>query len=161
LGQTIQTEIQYLIIGKEIGEENNIPHLQCFVQFKKRLRFSQVKNFVGPRAHIEVARGSSGENFVYCSKDGDYQEFGTRTTAGIGLSSRRTNKSSIYATSPLSMRSSKIVLTKLWKHPGPFLRPKGMTECSKCPYLVLKAVRYSFPSAILIKLKADLRSIFE
>jgi hypothetical protein len=89
LGRRITTDIQYLIIGKEIGEDNQTPHLQCFIQFKKRLRFLQVKNFVGQRAHIEAARGTSGENFVYCSKDGDYEEFGTRTTAGIGLSARR------------------------------------------------------------------------
>lgn len=89
LGRRIETDIQYLIIGREIGDDNQTPHLQCFIQFKKRLRFSQVKNFVGQRAHIEAARGTSGQNFAYCSKDGDYEEFGTRTTAGMGLSGRK------------------------------------------------------------------------
>lgn len=88
LGRRVGQDIQYMILGKEVGEEGT-PHLQCYVQFMNRLRMSQVKNFVGARAHVEVARGSPNQNYIYCSKDGDFQEFGTRTTTGMGLSSRK------------------------------------------------------------------------
>lgn len=58
----------FSVVGKERGESNT-PHLQGFVHFKNRLRFNQVKLVVGPRAHVEGARGTDLENLTYCSKD--------------------------------------------------------------------------------------------
>lgn len=59
------------IIGKEIGE-NGTPHLQCYINLKKQLRFKQVKQW-NQRLHIEPARGSEIENLKYCGKERDYE----------------------------------------------------------------------------------------
>lgn len=74
LGQQTSTTIQYLIYGKEVGE-NGTPHLQGFVQFKKRLRIRQVKDYLGSRVHVEPANGTPAQNQVYCQKEEDFVEF--------------------------------------------------------------------------------------
>lgn len=72
---------EYLIIGKEIGEEGT-PHYQGYVYFgKNKKAFKQVKELL-PRAHIEAAKGSPRQNFDYCSKQGDFEEFGVRPQQG-------------------------------------------------------------------------------
>lgn len=58
------------IIGKEVGE-NGTPHLQIYVNFAQKIRFSAIKK-INDRLHIESARGSELENTIYCSKEGDY-----------------------------------------------------------------------------------------
>lgn len=65
---------QYLIVGKETGEAGT-PHLQCFVYFKEKKSFSQIKAIV-TRAHIEQARGTCEQNINYCRKDGNWEEWG-------------------------------------------------------------------------------------
>jgi len=74
-------EMGYLICGEEKGEKGT-PHLQGYVQFKKKKRLSQVKDFfVG--AHLEVARGKPQQNVTYCSKDGKWHDHG-KCNAGQG-----------------------------------------------------------------------------
>jgi len=65
----------YMVAGKEVGK-NNTPHLQCFVAYHVRTRFSTVKVQL-PTAHIERMMGTPEQASVYCKKDGDYMEFGT------------------------------------------------------------------------------------
>lgn len=71
---------KYLIIGKEEGE-NGTPHLQCFIQLKKRSRFNQVLSLftnLGLHPHIEACNGSADQNREYCIKDGDFEELGEK-----------------------------------------------------------------------------------
>lgn len=67
----------YMIVGHEVGE-NGTPHLQGFIHFgvSNRKTFKTVKNLIGERAHIELAKGSIQSNIEYCKKDGDYFEIG-------------------------------------------------------------------------------------
>lgn len=58
------------IIAKEVGE-NGTPHLQCYIEFGKALKFRTVKN-LQPRAHWEKARGNREDNLKYCTKDDNY-----------------------------------------------------------------------------------------
>lgn len=77
----------YAIIAKEIGELGT-PHLQGYCIFTRPYRFSTIKNRYLPRCHIEVAAGSPRANREYCSKDGEYREFGQIPTTREGNSSR-------------------------------------------------------------------------
>lgn len=59
------------IIGKEKGKMGT-PHLQIYVHFAKKKRFSAIKK-VCDRFHIEVTKGNRLQNLIYCSKEGDYE----------------------------------------------------------------------------------------
>lgn len=65
----------YLIVGKEVGSEGT-PHHQGYAWFNKPQSLRQLKAING-RAHWEKAKGTPYQNKVYCSKDGEYQEWGT------------------------------------------------------------------------------------
>lgn len=64
----------YMVIGKEVGDEGT-PHLQGFIEYETRTRFSTVKKQL-PRAHIEPMYGTTTEAINYCKKDGDWEEYG-------------------------------------------------------------------------------------
>jgi len=64
----------YLVCGDEVGDSGT-RHLQGYVVFSKNYRFKRVAKLL-PRAHLVVARGSSEQNRVYCSKGGKFEEFG-------------------------------------------------------------------------------------
>lgn len=70
--------IVYAIIGKEVAPTTGTPHLQGYVFFNERKRIGAVRGLF-PGAHIEVARKSVDINRSYCSKDGDFVEFGDHT----------------------------------------------------------------------------------
>jgi hypothetical protein len=77
------SDILYMVIGKEIGQQNQTPHLQGFIQFRKKRRMSQVKAIFGSAGgrlgHLSTMRRNSSPVFCaqYCKKDGDFQEWGT------------------------------------------------------------------------------------
>lgn len=72
-----EDKVKYLIIGKEVGS-GGTPHLQGFVNFKKKLRRDTLKKLPGfTRAHVEPAKGSDLENQRYCRKQGKYLEIGS------------------------------------------------------------------------------------
>lgn len=78
-----ECDSDYLLFGFEIGE-NKVPHLQGYIQYKDNsVRMSQIKRYL-PRAHLEVAKGDFSSNLKYCTKDGDFYEFGDRPRTGQG-----------------------------------------------------------------------------
>lgn len=81
--RSCEVESRFSIVGKEVGERGT-PHLQGYIIFKRAYRFDTIKSRYLPRCHIEVAAGSVRSNIVYCSKDGNFREFGERPTEGGG-----------------------------------------------------------------------------
>jgi len=71
----LRQESSYFCIGKERGE-NGTPHLQGYAELRERYRFSTLKNKIGSRSHLELARGTGERNREYCSKEGDFLEHG-------------------------------------------------------------------------------------
>lgn len=64
----------YLVYGREVGDEGT-PHLQGYIRFATNKRFNAVRALM-PQCHLAVARGTWEQNREYCTKDGDFEEFG-------------------------------------------------------------------------------------
>lgn len=64
----------YIIIGREVGE-NGTRHIQGYAEFPNRLRLNQLRLLL-PDSHIEARRGNAQEARDYCTKDGDFDEYG-------------------------------------------------------------------------------------
>lgn len=47
-----------------------------FTNFKRKWRFSKIKDIIGRTAHIEGAKGTDEQNRVYCTKGDNVWEFG-------------------------------------------------------------------------------------
>jgi len=74
----------YYIWGKEIAPSTGTPHLQGYVQLKKRKYFKTICKLL-PSIHITIIRGSSQDNIDYCQKvDDDYYEFGEYRSVARG-----------------------------------------------------------------------------
>ena len=70
--------VKYAIFGQEVGESGT-PHVQAFIQFKNAKTLTATKKFMGSnRWHLEATRGTPFENYEYCSKDGEFFEYGER-----------------------------------------------------------------------------------
>lgn len=68
----------WLIVGYEIGEENKVPHLQGCVKWKSQRTLSACRKEISGRCHWEIKKGTYEQNVEYCSKGGDWKEYGDR-----------------------------------------------------------------------------------
>lgn len=71
-----QTDVQYQIMGKEVGDSGT-PHLQQFVYYTNARTFKSVQKYF-PTSHIEKMKGTLDQSISYCEKDGDFTESGNR-----------------------------------------------------------------------------------
>lgn len=65
----------YSIVGFEHAPTTGTPHLQAYGYWKNKKSFNVVQKKV-PRATIFVAKGTPLQNKIYCSKEGEFEEFG-------------------------------------------------------------------------------------
>jgi len=80
MDNVIYLDCKYMIFGFEKGKKGT-EHIQAYVQFDNPRYFKAVKKML-PRAHLEIAKGTPKQNIDYCSKEGDFHEFGERPTEG-------------------------------------------------------------------------------
>lgn len=72
----LAVDIRYAILAREKGESGTL-HLQGYFASSKEYTFKKAKALISDRAHLEKAKGSDRDSQIYCSKEGDYVEFGT------------------------------------------------------------------------------------
>jgi len=80
------SECKYWIFGLETCPTTGRPHLQGYLNLKKKIRPRQLFEQLGcaddTRVTIRGARGNDEENRVYCSKGGQFVEGGTPSKPG-------------------------------------------------------------------------------
>lgn len=69
--------LEYMVAGKEIAPTTGQKHYQFFLKFKNPISFSTLQSTL-PTAHYEPSKASLQQNFDYCTKGGDFFEFGDR-----------------------------------------------------------------------------------
>lgn len=62
--------------AREVGESGT-PHIQGYAFLHRKRTLQSVKLLISPRVHLEASRGTHAENRAYCTKGGDFSEFGT------------------------------------------------------------------------------------
>jgi len=72
---TIKQQARYIVYGREIGPDNGVPHLQGYVYFENQRQRKAVARLL-PRAYLTPANGTAQESRDYCTKDGDFFEYG-------------------------------------------------------------------------------------
>jgi len=75
IDSVLALEATYIVFGFEQGTQTQQPHIQGYVHFHQQIAFNSVKKML-PTAHLEAARGSPEQNRTYCSKEGEFYEFG-------------------------------------------------------------------------------------
>lgn len=100
------------MVGYEVGE-NGTRHLQGYVEILVPTRLGALKK-VYPKAHWEFSRGSSKENYDYCTKDGRFETFGEWESV---LSARGTKRK--------SGLSTELILHKLLSDEGEDIKNSG------------------------------------
>lgn len=79
-------ECEYVVVGQEEGE-NGTPHLQGYVVFGAMKRLAAVRKLLD-RAHWECAHGTSDQNFLYCTKEGFWEEAGVKPASDLGAAEK-------------------------------------------------------------------------
>lgn len=60
---------KFLIFSKELGKEGKTPHLQGYIEFKKKVR---PKGMFNKQIHWEKAKGNKEQNIEYITKENGY-----------------------------------------------------------------------------------------
>lgn len=129
-------EVVYGIFGLETCPTTNRLHLQGYVRFKNAIRFNSLRTMLrdaGFAPRLEMANGSDADNQDYCSKDGDYVEFGVPPSQG-----KRTDLTRIRRR--IEQGQSDLVIAKnhfgSWcRYNDSFKQYRGMLASSAAPQL--------------------------
>lgn len=73
--------VTYGVYGKEICPTTKKEHYQYYLEFNAPKRFNTIKKKF-PKLHFECRRGTSLQASDYCKKDGDFEEWGQRSSQG-------------------------------------------------------------------------------
>lgn len=74
--------VRYAIFGYEKAPTTGTPHLQGYFSLNKVMTKTGLIRVLGHRLHLEKAIKCEVTNYEYCSKDGKFEEFGTRSQQG-------------------------------------------------------------------------------
>lgn len=74
--------ISYLTIGKEIAPTTGTPHLQGYLELKKKMTGRSLKTNLPNGIYLAPAKGTGAQNTTYCTKGGDSRCLGAMMKQG-------------------------------------------------------------------------------
>ena len=72
-----ENNVKYAIIGKEVGE-NETPYLEGYISLYTKKPLSMMKGMICSRACVEGSICTFKQNYEYCAKKGNFEEFGCK-----------------------------------------------------------------------------------
>jgi len=107
-----------------LGSQNAIQfefhYFLGFINFASKREWSTIKRIIGESAHIEPSKGNDQQNKEYCSKEGDFWEFGVPSQQGS-----RTDLEGVVST----IRDAKRIRDVVDRHPTEFIKySRGITQ---------------------------------
>lgn len=88
---TTKCRITYLIFGYEVCPETGRRHLQGYLQTDKATEIQSLIAAFRPQYHWTKCRGSDEDNFLYCTKDDDFTQWGNRKSIAARAQGKRTD----------------------------------------------------------------------
>lgn len=74
-----ERDADYVVFGYETCPTTGTPHLQGYIEFRTRKKFETVRRLWNPSVHWEPRRATQEEAILYCKKEGNYFESGSKT----------------------------------------------------------------------------------
>lgn len=75
-----KASVEYLILGYEVGEKEQTPHIQGYVRFTNPQHFNSIRKLLenenGTYGYLKEANGNDKANQKYCSKQNNFIEYG-------------------------------------------------------------------------------------
>ena len=76
----------YLVVGKEVAPTTGTPHLQGYFHLSNPKTMSACHKLISlDGIALLAARGDAESNYEYCSKGGDFAEWGVRPTSAVAV----------------------------------------------------------------------------
>lgn len=138
----LHSSLSYLVYGRETAPTTGTPHLQGYLESKQNVRITGLHKLPGfESAHFLRARGTPEQNRDYCTKGGDFVEFGT-ISGGKGSRTDLTHIRDIISEQPNRSGLKRIAD----EHPGDFIRYhrgiERMVELYKKPPPANNSIEY-------------------
>lgn len=77
-----EMHLRYIVIGREIAPSSGTPHLQIYLETRKKMTRTGLLRLLGKTVHVEQALGTAIQNLEYCSKSGDVIVLGSPLSKG-------------------------------------------------------------------------------
>ena len=87
-------KVKRAVLGFERSNESGTRHIQGYVEFQRSVRLAAVHQ-IFPRGHWETARSSSLANYLYCTKQNNFQVIGDFSREQRGMEQGKSNRASV------------------------------------------------------------------
>lgn len=151
----ISLDCSYLVFGFEFAPTTNTPHIQGYVRFVNNMSLKAFSKLL-PRAGSRVAKAGDRANYVYCTKSGDWYQFGDTPMPG-----KRTDLDSLVemidnGSSREEIQAAYPKYYFMYKKKIEDMVKPTVNEHRRFMYIIPESKKYEYPGAFLCDTSMDL-----